>query len=184
MMLSNLRAALGAWQVRCLLSLPLTVLLYVRLGVVLRQMERLAARFQAGRLWRLAPRVAASQTVAVEARTREARIWPYRFAWLVRAVGWQSAVHGSLLRHVLEKPEMVALLIASPQAARILRPICRMLAVDAQVLRPLAPGEVAVVVVKVRAKRVRRPREVIVHLRPLQPYVLAAARAWRTKMDK
>jgi hypothetical protein len=40
------------------------------------------------------------------------------------------------LRHVLEQPEMVALLQASPQAARVLRPLCRMLAIGTALSRP------------------------------------------------
>ncbi len=49
---------------------------------------------------------------------------------------------------------MVALLIAAPQAVRILRPLCRMLAIETSVLRP----GVVVVERPVRVKRVRTPR--------------------------
>jgi hypothetical protein len=37
---------------------------------------------------------------------------------------------------VLETPEMVAFLAACPQAVRVLTPVCRMLAIETQVLRP------------------------------------------------
>ena len=80
---------------------------------------------------------------------------------------------------MLAQPEMKALLVACPQARRLLRPVCRALAVETSVLHPLAPGEVAVVTV--RKTPVRRPREVVVHLRPLQPYVVAAVRAWKKR---
>jgi hypothetical protein len=49
--------------------------------------------------------------------------------------GWQAAGFGSQLRAVLETAEMVALLEACPQAGRMLRPICRMLAVEVSLLR-------------------------------------------------
>jgi hypothetical protein len=64
------------------------------------------------------------------------RLWPGRFAWLVRDIGWEAAGFGCQLRAVLETPEMVALLSACPQAQRVLRPVCRMLAIETQVLRP------------------------------------------------
>jgi hypothetical protein len=59
---------------------------------------------------------------------------------------WQAAGFGLQLRAVLEHPEMVAFLAAAPQARRVLRPVCRMLAIEPTVL-----GEV----VAVRVKRVR-----------------------------
>jgi hypothetical protein len=75
---------------------------------------------------------------------------------------------------------MVALLLASPQARRILRPVCRMLAVDAALLRPRAVGEAAVLaaeVVAVVKVRVRKPRVPIDWGRiPLPRGVLAAAK--------
>ena len=174
------RAMVGEWGKRGLLSQALMVLLYFRLGKISGQMERMAARFVAGRGWRLKPRMEGVATVRAErVAGQPARIWPTRFAWLIRVGGWQVAGRGSQLRAVLETPEMIALLRAVPQAARVLRPLCRMLAIETSLLRPLAPGEV--VVPKVRKQRVCRVREVVVHLRPLQPYVLAAVRAWKKR---
>ena len=182
--ISAVRAMVGGWRRQGLLSQTLMFLLYNRLGKILWSMERLAARFAAGKLRRLAPRVRVAKPSAVKVATEPApvRVWPTRFAWLVRIGGWQVAGRGSQLRAVLERPEMVALLLAAPQAARILRPLCWMLAVETSVLRPRVAGEAVVVVVpKVRKTRVCRPREVVVHLRPLQPYVLAAVRAWKKR---
>ena len=74
---------------------------------------------------------------------------------------------------------MVELLLAAPQAARILRPVCRMLAVDPSVLRPgvVTPEVVASVAVAVVKKRVRKPRVPIDWGRiPLPRGVLSAAR--------
>ena len=80
---------------------------------------------------------------------------------------------------ILERPEMVELLVAAPQAARILRPVCRMLAVETSLLRPgVAAREVVAVEVRPMVKvRVRRPRVVVDWGRiPLPRGVLAAAR--------
>jgi hypothetical protein len=162
----------------------LTLLLHRRLGQICRKMEGLAARFQAGRLWRIAPRAWDAERVVAVAdggvRTKVARVWPYRFGWLVRAAARHAAVYGGQLRVILEEPEIVALLRASPQAVRILRPVCRALAIESALLRPLLPGEVAPE--PAVAKRVRKPRPTIDWGRiPLPRGVLAWARKerWR-----
>jgi len=105
-------------------------------------------------------------------------VLPRRFGWLVRAASYHAAGYGSQLQTVLGQPEMVALLMAAPQAERILRPVCRMLAVDCALLRP---GVVAAVppvkAVAVVAKRVRKPRAPIDWGRiPWPRGVLSAAR--------
>jgi len=170
--LRALRGEVGGWTVRRLLSEVLALLLYRRLGEICGKIERLAMRFHAGRLRRRAPRT--SIVVRVTAKTG-ARIWPGRFAWLVRAASYQAAGYGCQLRHILEQPEMVELLKASPQAARILRPVCRMLAIETSLLRPgVVMPEPAVRVVK---PRVRKKREPIDWGRiPLPRGVLSAAR--------
>ena len=170
--LRALRSEVGGWTVRKLLSEVLALLLYRRLGEICGKIERLAARFQAGQLWRRTPGARADVR---KAGKTGARIWPGRFAWLVRAAGYQAAGYGCQLRHVLEQPEMVELLKAAPQAARILRPVCRMLAIETSLLRPgvVAPEPV----VRVRKPRVRKPRVPIGWGRiPLPRGVLSAAR--------
>jgi hypothetical protein len=72
---------------------------------------------------------------------------------LVRAAAWEAAGFGCQVRAILETPEMVALLTASPQAVRVLTPLCRMLAIEASVLRPGVVVDAAVGVV-VQPKRV------------------------------
>jgi len=174
--LRALRGEVGGWVGRRLLSEVLGLLLFRRLGEICGKIERLAARFQAGRLWRRAPRAAAGERLRAEvAPMRVARIWPGRFGWLVRAAAHHAAVHGLQLRMILERPEMVELLKASPQAARILRPVCRMLAIETSLLRPgvVVPEPV----VKVVKPRVRKPRTPIDWGRiPLPRGVLSAAR--------
>ena len=170
--LRALRGEVGGWTVRRLLSEVLALLLYRRIGEVCGKIERLAARFQARRLWQHVPQTRAG--VRKAAKTG-ARIWPGRFAWLVRVAGYQAAGYGCQLRHILEQPEMVALLQATPQAARILRPVCRMLAIETALLQPgvVVPEPV----VRVVKPRVRKPRVPIDWGRiPLPRGVLSAAR--------
>lgn len=172
--LRALVGAMGGWRVRGLLSQALMLLLYRRLSGIYGQMERLASRFAAGRLWRgrTGPR---GPRVVAHAAAPAARIWPGRFGWLVRAASFEAAGYGSQLRAVLGTPEMVALLVAAPQAARILRPVCRMLAVETSLLRPNVPEAPP----KVRTGRnpVRPKRAAVEFERiPLPRGVLVAAR--------
>jgi hypothetical protein len=178
--LRALRGEVGGWTVRKLLSEVLAWLLYRRLGAICGKIERLVARFQAGRLWLRKP--GARVGVRAAAKTG-ARIWPGRFAWLVRAAGYQAAGYGCQLRYILEQPEMVELLKASPQAARILRPVCRMLAIETELLRPgvVVPEPV----VRVPKPRVRKPRVPIDWGRiPLPRGVLSAVRQRRFCKDR
>jgi hypothetical protein len=76
---------------------------------------------------------------------------PRRFGWLVAMVGPTAAVRGSQLAHLLDDPEMVALVRDVPQARRLLAPLCRMLGVEkcgVLAVRPVVP----------RVARVRRIR--------------------------
>jgi hypothetical protein len=170
--LRNLRGEIGGWCARGLLSQVLGFLLVARLGAVLLRMERMTARFLAGRVWRVEGRLCGARVVR-----GGVRVWPGGLCWLVRMVGWQSAAYGSQLRAVLETPEMVALLIASPAARRVLLPVCRMLGIEASVLRPGVP--VVVPPVRVVVERVRKVRVKVVAAPfrvPLPRGVLSAAR--------
>ena len=173
--LRALRGEVGGWTMRRMLSEALAWLLYRRLGEICGKIERLVVRFQAGRLWQRAPRAGAGMRNAAKTG---GRIWPGRFGWLVRVASYQAAGYGCQLRHVLEQPEMVELLKASPQAARILRPVCLMLAIETAVLRPGVP--VPAPVVRVVKPRVRKKREPIDFGRiPLPRGVLTAVRRRR-----
>ncbi len=158
----GLRESLGGWSVLGWLSTAVTLLVHRRLGQICVQMERMAARHAAGRLWRPGPRVApVSPGVTKVDRVRrqmDAPIWPRSFGWLVQASGWQAAGYGVQLRAVLARPEMVALLVAAPQAVRVLRPLCRMLAIETSVLRPAWRREAVEPVQEEPPTRVRRPR--------------------------
>jgi len=178
-LIRGLRGSVGAWVGRGFLSSVLGLLVFGRLGVICGKMERMAARFEAGRLWRRVARADGARVVA-DGRGRAVGLLRLsgRFGWLVRAAAWHAAGFGSQLRAVLEQPEMVALLTAAPQAARVLRPLCRMLAVETSLLRPgVAAVVVAARVVEVGRVRVRTPRVPIDFGRiPLPRGVLSAAR--------
>ncbi len=136
-----LRVAIAAWGGRRLLDEALVHLVHRRLGEVLRRIEGMVSRFEAGRLRKAGVRGAGSAEVLRPRREAGVRLWPGRFAWLVQDVGWEAAGFGSQLRAVLETPEMVAFLAACPQAVQVLRPVCRMLAIEMAVLRPATePG--------------------------------------------
>jgi hypothetical protein len=173
------RAQVGNWGAQKLLGVALAMLTYRRLGQISQRMERLMARFQAGRLWRRPARAVVADMAVVEAtgapRARAEAVLPVRFGWLVRAAAWRAAVYGGQLRIVLQTPEMVALLTAAPQAARILRPLCRMLLVETSLLRPGMPEVVRPA--RVLKARVRRPRAKVDWGRiPLPRGMMAAAK--------
>ena len=55
--------------------------------------------------------------------------FPLRRGWLVDELGLDAARHCVALQAVLSEPQAIELLAQAPAAARILRPICRMLGV-------------------------------------------------------
>ena len=102
---------------------PVIVLIWGRL-------RRMAARFAAAAI-PAAPR--ASRPVpsrpAVSRRGADGRPrLPGGFGWLIR-LSPAAACHGGQLQRLLADPEMAALLAATPRMGRVLRPLCRMLAV-------------------------------------------------------
>ena len=131
-------------------------LIHNRLRVVAGRLERMMARFAAGRaMSRPARAVVAGDAgvVAASGRKPVERYWPVKFGWLLDLKQHDAAWFTSNVDRFLREPEMVGLLIASKQARKLLRPMCFMLGVDLALLRPRAPDEV--VVAKVRAPRIR-----------------------------
>jgi len=123
---ASLCRAIAARGAAPALAGPLAALLWGRL-------HRLAARFAA-----IVARVAVGAgPVVARARRRPAprpapvsprpRL-PEGFGWLLRPVP-EAAAYASQLRHLLADPEVVALLTAAPQLARLLRPLCRSLGI-------------------------------------------------------
>jgi hypothetical protein len=74
---------------------------------------------------------------------------PKNFAWLIRMLPYEAACFGSQLQHQFSQPEMMALLEAAPQVGRLLRPLCRMLAIELPPALRLPP----------RPPRPRKPRK-------------------------
>ena len=162
--LRGLLAALGAWG----LEPERALLLYRRIAGLAGRIERMLMRFRAGRLWR---RTGQAKAQGRRASGRPAFALPRRFGWLVQAGGHQAAAFGLQLQTVLNTPEIGALLAASPQAERLLRPLCRALAVECPA-RPAAPRPTAT---RRRAIPIRKPEPEPFRI-PLPRGVLAAAR--------
>ena len=129
----------------------LVLLIYTRVRRIGHRFAVLAERVRAGTLRvsaprsrsaasrRFRPRPALPETTA-ETESNAAQPPPERlpkdFAWLVRLAGSEAVCYGGQLAHLLRDPEMVALLAASPQIVRLLRPLCRALGVDPGLLPP------------------------------------------------
>jgi hypothetical protein len=116
---------------------PLLILLWSRLNRTVLRFASLAARAAAGRL--AAPRSRPARPAPVSPPSPSPLSSPrppaVGFVWLVRLVPG-TAAYGSQLQYLLATPEMAALLATAPQAARILRPLCRMLGVPSATILP------------------------------------------------
>lgn len=114
----------------------LVFLLWRRLSRLAVRFAALLARFHAGTLPppRRRPVAAANPgTVATPAAAAATAPPPPRLpsdrGWLIHRMR-ETVVYGEYLRRLLAEPEMAALLEAAPQAARLLRPLWRMLTTE------------------------------------------------------
>ena len=130
LLIEALCASVAASHARGLAG-PVIVLIWGRL-------RRMAARFAAAAIpavSRRASRPARSRPAECSPalsrpRARDARPrLPGGFGWLIR-LSPAAACHGGQLERLLADPEMAALLAATPRMGRLLRPLCRMLAVE------------------------------------------------------
>ena len=155
-----LRKTVGDFGLKLGVGPVLLLLVYRRIGQIMVRMERLVAQYQAGTLRRVKPRVAAPKRDDAEKRTRAKplEVLPRKFGWLRQQMGWQLGGHCGQFETILHRPEMVEMLVACPQAIRILRPLCRMLGMDPRFLQPGVPVVFIPPVAKVVKKRVRKPR--------------------------
>jgi hypothetical protein len=131
--LDNLHRAVAARIAGGAMQAAMILLVCQRVRRTDRLIRALLARFLAGRL-----RVVAVSRRGVGAgRTRviSPRL-PRGFGWLLPMVPYQAAGFASQFRVSLAEPEMVALIAATPQARRVLGPLCRMLGIEASMLRP------------------------------------------------
>ena len=123
MILLGLRSVLGMWR----LDGALVVRVSAQAGRVFGRIERMLIRFRAGKL-----RTGVTQPNRKAAASTKPRApaLPRKFGWLVIAGKHQAAGYASQLQHLMAEPEMAALLDAAPQARRVLRPLCRALAIE------------------------------------------------------
>ena len=105
-----------------------------------------------GRLNRSVQRFYRALTIPAKARAPQARVertrqmrlrLPSGRGWIVRELGWEAAAYLLQLEALLAEMATQTALAKAPGAARIVRPICRMLGVSAALL----PKNVAKVVV-------------------------------------
>ena len=125
LILRGLRSNLGMWR----LDAPRAVLVYSRIGRIFGQIELMLTRFRAGKLRRAGHRMVTPRQTPRD-RRKPVRVMSGKFGWLVVAGRHEAACYGSQLQTVLNNPEMQAMLASSPQAVRILRPLCRALAFE------------------------------------------------------
>ena len=147
-----------------------------RLNRLNNRLDALIQRWLAGTL--PAPRARPASGAPRPERSK-APYYPAAPGWLLRLVQ-PTGQYIMQVELFLARPETRALLAAAPQAGRILRPLCRAM------LIPL-PDHLRL---PARPKPAPKPRPRRVTIRPappepyppgreIQPYVLAAARAWR-----
>ncbi len=148
-------------------------------ALLLRRVERLAERFQSlVARWHdgtLRPPRTPTTPAPRPQRAPYARL-PRERGWINRRVAAAASCAGNL-HGLLQRPEMAGFLAEVPRAGRLLRPLCHALAIDPPAFLRLPP--------RPRPPRVRRapPRPPAFGRlptdRPLEPYVRAAARAWK-----
>ena len=127
-----LRAAIAAHAARDRATVALAWLVWPYLNRLAARFAALAARVQAGKLaaapttrLRAAPEVLRLQVPRLRPPTL-----PQGFAWLARLAPSILPLRSQVC-HLLGDPELAALLAAAPGAGRILRPLCRMLGIEA-----------------------------------------------------
>ncbi len=114
---------------------PLIALLWNRLSRLTRRFDALVARLDAGQP--AAPRRQRSTRPARAAPEPGTLRLPRERFWLIRLLPHQAAAYGSQLQALLADPRTAALLAAAPEAGRILRPLCRLLAIHPEGLLAL-----------------------------------------------
>lgn len=120
-----------------------------------RRLTHVTARFERAVARRVRQQVA---PVGQRAARPAGRPPPFRLpmgrGWLVRELGYEAVGFGSQLAHLLADPEMQAVMAAVPAVARMFRPVCRMLGLEAGLL----PAPVQADGVTARAAAPARPR--------------------------
>ena len=194
--LDGLCRAVAARSLRGMLTGPLILLIWCRVRRISVALQALALRVEAGRGTRrfLGRRASGRRASGRPASAQLAEVvvggaggqagggrgLPRRLGWLLGLVPYEAACFAGQLQTVLGDPEMVALLTVSPQARRILAPLCQMLGLERGLLTPGVTAPVVdrvPVVGPVAGGRVRAARVPIDFGRiPLPRGVLVAAR--------
>jgi hypothetical protein len=110
--------------------------LYNYISRTSRRFERLLARLAAG----IHPRQRARETPPAaepKPRTTPRLRLPRRNAWLRSFLGYYVSGYASQIAFLLDEPETAALVAASPQAHRLLRPFFRMFGLTPACIPPL-----------------------------------------------
>ena len=127
-----LRAAIAAHAARDRAAVALAWLVWPYLNRLAARFAALTARVQAGKVAgavAVAPAVTRLRAAPETPRPRPPGL-PQGFAWLARLAPSILPLRSQVC-HLLGDPELAALLAATPQAGRILRPLCRMLGIEA-----------------------------------------------------
>jgi len=153
--IADLCAGVAAVAARHRALAPLLVLVWVRLRRTLARLDRLALRWQQGRLH---PRPRRNRSPRRPPQIHPAEAWRHRrtpqgHAWLIR-LHQPLAQYAPRIQLLVDDPEIAALCAAAPQAGRLLRPLCRMFAIapPAYIARPAPPARV-----RPRQPRPRKP---------------------------
>jgi len=159
------------------------ILLWNRAGRILTRFQTLHDRWRENRLPTPRPPRAARLAAPPAPPSPPVPRLPRTFGWVNRRIPESDPPTGQL-DALLREPATRDFVQAAPQAGRLLRPLCHALGIRAPdwLQRPRRPR-------KPRPTRPPRPRPpshaallaAIPKDRPLQPYVLAAARASRNK---
>ena len=130
-------AGLGALVARRFLRMPhlagFTVLLWTRLNRAVGRFHRALTSPPAR------PRTARTRTEPGNVAKARALRLPSGRGWLVRELGWEAAAFMGQLEALLAEVQSRAALAGAPRAARILRPICRLLGVHLSLTPNVAP---------------------------------------------
>jgi hypothetical protein len=134
-----LTALLALIALRCRREPRLAVVLtqlWTYLNRAAQRFERLMARLAAGELQKPRQSDAPSSASPHPGGPHSKPALPTGRAWLIRVLGHEAAAYAYQLQTLLAEAAAAALLAEVPTAQRILRPITRMLAIGAFVLRP------------------------------------------------
>ncbi len=129
-----LRAAIAAHAARDRAAVAVAWLVWPYLNRLAARFTALMLRVQAGKGAVVARATSGPRAAAQGPRLQAPRLrppgLPQGFAWLARLAPGILPLRGQVC-HLLGDPELAALLAATPQAGRILRPLCRMLGIEA-----------------------------------------------------